>query len=216
MNATQSCRVITSPSCRDKRHVIPLVFLCRTFIPVSVWLLSLFAWQCFPVWEWMCVFMLSWLELNPWWSLIPSRGVSLCHDHRESERERGRRMLCDGKEVVKWTTAVAIETLLATQHCCYPACLSDNFRPVVSMNISVGSHFPGTPCAYNKLYILYWRGKKKMYLTARRYWNSPLSSQIKASAWERLRLIRQKSHLFFGANEIWNAFCHFVFIILLL
>ena len=64
-------------------------------------------------------------------------------------------MLCDGEEVVKWTTAVAIETLLATQRCCYPACLSANFRPAVSMNISVGSHFSGTPCAYNKLYILY-------------------------------------------------------------
>lgn len=63
-------------------------------------------------------------------------------------------MLCDGKEVVKWTTAVAIETQLATQqHCCYPACLLANFRPVVSMNISVGSHFSGALCAYNKLYI---------------------------------------------------------------
>lgn len=136
----------------------------------------------------VCVFLFMplWVELNPWWSLIPSRGVSLCHDHRESESERGRRMLCDGKEVVKWTTAVAIETLLATQHCCYPACLSANFRPVVSMNISVGSHFSGTPCAYDKLYIWYSRGEeKKIYLTARRHWNSPLSSQIKASAWER-------------------------------
>lgn len=71
-------------------------------------------------------------------------------------------MRSDGKEVVKWTTAVAIETLLATQRCCYPACLSANFRLVVSMNISVGSHFSSTPCAYNKLYILYSRGGEKI------------------------------------------------------
>ena len=98
--------------------------------------------RCVILCENECVwflFMLLWVELNPWWSLIPSRGVSLCHDHRESEgeggRERERHECSDGKEVVKWTTAVAIETLLATQHCCYPACLSANFRPVVSMNI---------------------------------------------------------------------------------
>lgn len=107
-----------------------------------------------------------------------------------------------------------IETLLATQRCCYPACLSANFRPVVSMNISVGSHFSSTPCACNKLYILYSRGGGGNYLTAWRHRNSPVSSQIKALAWEKLRLIQQKSNLLFRANEIQNAFCHFVFIIL--
>ncbi len=87
--------------------------------------------------------------------------LSLSRPQRERASERGRRMLCDGGEVVKWTTAVAIETLLATQRCCYSACLSANFRPVVSMNISVDSHFSGTQCAYNKLYILYSRGEGK-------------------------------------------------------
>lgn len=52
---------------------------------------------------------------------------------------------CDGKEVVKWTTAVAIETLLATQRC-RSECLLANFRPAVSMKILVGSHFSATLC----------------------------------------------------------------------
>lgn len=56
-------------------------------------------------------------------------------ERKKKEREREGQTLCDGKEVVKWTTAVAIETLLATQNCCYSACLSNNFRMVVSMNI---------------------------------------------------------------------------------
>lgn len=43
MNVTKGCRVITSPSCLDKRRVIPSVPPCRTFIPTPVWLLSLFA-----------------------------------------------------------------------------------------------------------------------------------------------------------------------------
>lgn len=56
----------------------------------------------------------------------------------------------------------------------------------------------------------------EIYLTAWRHRNSPVSSQIKALAREKLRLIQQKSNLLFvRANEIWNAFfCHFVFIIL--
>jgi len=142
MNATQSCKLITSPSCQRQKTCYPSAFLCRTFFP-NVCLVAFFVcllflsklymgdfWAVFHtvclvcVCEWLCilysfhrpsvsvfsgcvflcesvcvcvcvcvcvfVFMLLWVELNPWWSLIPSRGVSLCHDHRESEREGER------------------------------------------------------------------------------------------------------------------------------
>lgn len=55
-------------------------------------------------------------------------------------------------------------------------------EPLVSMNISAGSHFPSTPCAYNKLYILYRRGGGEIFfsfLTAWRHRNSLVSSRIK-------------------------------------
>lgn len=88
--------------------------------------------------------------------LIPSRGVSVTTTKNKRDGggvkrecwggvEGGVQTLRDGEEAVKWTTAVAIETLLATQRC-RSQCLLANFRPVVSMKISVGSHFSGTLC----------------------------------------------------------------------
>lgn len=135
--------------CFGVRACVSAFAFCSLFIARLCVCVCVFSLVCVPVHA-----AVSGAEsLMKFNSLTWSFSLSRPQRKQESERERKKRMLCDGKEVVKWTTAVAIETLLATQHCCYSACLLANFRPVVSMNISVGSHFSGAPCAYNKLYI---------------------------------------------------------------
>lgn len=155
--------------------VLPVIYSLPICASVSVCIFWVCSRWCCCEWSW-----------NPDGVLFPHvefLSITTIQKVIEWVRERRRRMFREGKEVVKWTTAVAIETLLATQHCCYPVCLSANFRLVVSMNILVGSHFSGTSCSYNKLWIWYSRRKEKNYLTDAKI--SPLSRHIKAPTLER-------------------------------
>lgn len=63
------------------------------------------------------------------------------------------------------------------------------------MNISAGSHFPSTPCAYNKLYILYWRGGGVFFIFFNSLAPQKQSSQQsnkKTLAREKLSFIQQQ------------------------